>query len=253
MSVSSGLNLRFRRALDPDLQSFTFGRTILYLRKPLASFAAAIAGALESLHASGAAGEGNRQSAFRLTLPGVPEIVARASRRGGWMRLLTTDLFFGPRPRPLHELRTTLEARRRGIPVAEAMGAMVQWVAPLVYRGFFLTRALAGMTLWELIRTDDDRRVRIHVLEQARLALETMHDRGLFHADLNMHNLFVTKAGERFAVVILDLDKARLFGAPVAIELRRANAQRLIRSARKLDPKGEYLDSHALSILNIAG
>jgi hypothetical protein len=31
--------------------------------------------------------------------------------------------------------------------------------------------------------------------------------------------------------------------------MRRANAARLIRSARKLDPSGQFLDASALSIL----
>jgi RIO-like serine/threonine protein kinase len=138
------------------------------------------------------------------------------------------------------------------VPVADPVGAMVTWVAPFAYRGFFLTRAISGMTLWELLRSDDDISVRFHVLEQARLAIETMHARGLFHADLNLHNLFVTKAGESFAVVVLDLDKARLFEPPLPTALRRKNADRLLRSVRKLDPSGKYFDSRALRILRVA-
>src|SRR5271166_1546481 len=153
--MSSAINLRFRRRLDPDLATFTFGRRALYLRKPLAPHAAAIVTRLAELGAAARGGEGNRQSVFRLVLPGAPEIVARSARRGGLMRFLFIDLYFGLNPRPLRELKVTLEAHRRGIPVAEAMGAMVHWLAPLVYRGFFLTRAISGMTLWELIRTDD--------------------------------------------------------------------------------------------------
>jgi len=236
-------------ALDPDLTTCRFGRRILYLRKPLAPSAAAIASALGDLAASSSAGEGIRRSAYRVAIPGAPEMVARASRRGGLMRLLLTDLYIGVKPRPLRELNLTLEARRRGIAVADPMGAMVEWVAPFLYRGFFLTRAIAGMTLWEFLRTDDDPHVREHVLEQARLAIQTMQARGLFHADLNLHNLFVTKIGESFAVIILDLDKARLFRPPLPPTLCRRNSHRLARSARKLDPAGRHLDAHALAIL----
>ncbi len=77
-----------------------------------------------------------------------------------------------------------------------------------------------------------------------------MHDKGLFHADLNLHNLLVTQARESFTVIIIDLDKSRLFDAPVSSAMRRANAARLIRSARKLDPSGKILDAAALSILS---
>jgi hypothetical protein len=168
------------------------------------------------------------------------------------MRRVLDDLYFGFRPRPLSELIVTAEAARRGVPLAEPMGAAVRWVAPGLYRGFFITRAAAGMTLWEFLRTDDDPSVRAHVLERAREAIETMLREGLHHPDLNLHNLFVTPHGESFAVIILDLDKARLRGRPVSGAARRRIAARLLRSARKLDPRGRFLDSAALSILNFA-
>jgi aminoglycoside phosphotransferase (APT) family kinase protein len=107
------------------------------------------------------------------------------------------------------------------------------------------------MTLWEFMRTDDDPAVREHVLMKTRAAIVTMHERGVLHADLNLHNLMVTQAGESFAVAILDLDKARLFSHPVSPAGRRANAQRLIRSARKLDPRGKVFDARALGILDV--
>jgi RIO-like serine/threonine protein kinase len=68
-----------------------------------------------------------------------------------------------------------------------------------------------------------------------------MHARGLFHADLNLHNLFVTRVGASYTVIILDLDKARLFGPPLTPALRRRNLRRLLRSVRKLDPDGADL------------
>jgi len=135
--------------------------------------------------------------------------------------------------------------------VAEPMGAMVEWIGPALYRGFFLTRAVRGMTLWEFVKTDDDPTVRSHVLAQARAAIDTMHAKGLFHADLNLHNLLVTRARDSFTVIIIDLDKSRLFDAPVPPAMRRANAARLMRSARKLDPSGKFLDASALSILSL--
>jgi tRNA A-37 threonylcarbamoyl transferase component Bud32 len=108
------------------------------------------------------------------------------------------------------------------------------------------------MTLWEFLRTDDDPSVRAHVLERAREAIETMLRNGLQHADLNLENLFVTPHGESFAVIILDLDKARLDDRPVSGSARRRIAARLMRSAHKLDPRGAFLDTAALTILNFA-
>ena len=60
------------------------------------------------------------------------------------------------------------------------------------------------------------------------------------------------QARQHPAVIILDLDKARLHDRPVDGAARRHIAARLMRSARKLDPRGDFLDSAALSILNFA-
>lgn len=230
----------------------------LYLREDLAPYASELATALDQLGAAGSSGigkpgAGNRGGGFRLALPGGPDLFVRRARRGGAIRLLLDDLYFGLHPRPLDELSVAVEAARRGVPLAEPIGAAVRWVVPgLFYRGFFITRAAAGMTLWEFLRTDDDPSVRAHVLQRAREAIETMLRNGLEHPDLNLDNLFVTPRGESFAVIILDLDKARLHDRPISGAARRRIAARLMRSARKLDPRGRFIDSAALSVLNFA-
>jgi hypothetical protein len=230
-----------------EFQSFKLGWRRLYLRRDLAACAPAIVASLRTL--GSAEGAGNRLSGFPLKLEDGTELFARINRRGGLMRLVLKDLYFGVRTRPLRELAVAAEACRRGIPVAEPIGAMVEWVAPIVYRSVFLSRALTGMTLWEFLRVDDDAIVRAHIIEQARQTLDTMHRLGLFHADLNLHNLFVTQSRESFAVAILDLDKARLFKASVPARIRVRNLERLRQSALKLDPNRRYLDSRALELL----
>ena len=228
-------------------QSFELGRRVVYLRRDLAARAPAIVASLSTLGSAG--GAGNRSSGFALKLADGTELFARINRRGGLIHHALKDLYVGIHARPVRELAAAAEARRRGIPVAEPIGAAVEWIAPIVYRGVFLTRILAGMTLWEFLCTDDDAFVRMHVLEQARQALDTMHRLGLFHADLNLHNLFVTQSRESFAVAILDLDKARLFHGPVPPRIRARNLARLRHSVRKLDPDRRYLDSDALELL----
>jgi hypothetical protein len=228
-------------------QSFKLGRRVFYLRRDLVPRAAAILDALSSL--ASVVGTGNRLSGCPLKLEDAPGLFARINRRGGLMGLVLKDLYFGVRPRPLRELSVAAAAHRRGIPVAEPIGAMVEWVAPMLYRGVYLTRALTGMTLWEFLRLDDDAVVRTHIIEQTRQAVETMHRLGLVHADLNLNNLFVTQSRDSFAVAILDLDKARLFQGPVPPKLRARNLARLRHSAHKLDPDGRCLDSLGLELL----
>ena len=247
--MNSPIGVRAEHALASEFACFRAGRRVLYIRSALKPQAGAILAHLTALAEQRRPGAGNRQSAYALEIDGAPAMIARAERRGGAMRFILADLYIGLDPRSVRELKVTLEARQRGIPVAEPMGAMVDWLGPLLYRGFFVTRAMTGMTLWELLRTDDDPLVRAHVIENARNAIDIMHAQGLYHADLNLTNLFVTKAGESFAVIVLDLDKARLFDRPLGKGLRRRNLRRLIRSARKLDPQQRYLDSAALRIL----
>ena len=235
---------------DPNFSTFTVRRRELVIHRDIAFKAAQVMQRLGELTSAVEAGAGNRQSAFRMNLDDGLELFARRSRRGGMIASILNDVYMGMTPRPLTELAVTIEAMRRGIPVAEPMGAMVEWIAPVLYRGFFLTRAVPGMTLWEFLKTDDDPTVRSHVLGQARASIDTMHEKGLFHADLNLHNLLVTQVREGFTVIIIDLDKSRLFDAPVSLAMRRQNAARLIRSARKLDPSGKILNAGALSILS---
>jgi len=235
---------------DPNFSTFKLGRRELVIHRDVASRAAEILQQLGELTSAVEAGAGNRGSAFRIDLGDGLELYARRGRRGGMIASILTGVYVGITPRPLTELAVTIEAMRRGIPVAEPMGAMIERIGPALYRGFFLTRAVRGMTLWEFLRTDDDPTVRTHVLGLARAAIDTMHQQGLFHADLNLHNLLVTRARESFSVTIIDLDKSRLFDAPLSSAMRRANAARLMRSAHKLDPVGQILDAAARSILN---
>jgi hypothetical protein len=240
-----------RLLADPghNFPKFGLGRRLLYIRRDLAPGAPAILSGLERLGATAETGVGNRGSGFILKLESGFDLFARANRRGGLVRFFLRDLYFGVDPRPVRELAVAAEAYRRGIPVAEPLGAVVEWAGPGLYRGVFLTRALSGMTLWDLLRTDDDAMVGAHVIGQARSAIDTMHQLGLWHPDLNLHNLFVTRAGESFGVVILDLDKAKLFRAPVAAGMRKRSFARLVRSIRKLDPDGRFLGTSALAAL----
>ncbi|MGH7814339.1 MAG: lipopolysaccharide kinase InaA family protein [Candidatus Binataceae bacterium] len=234
---------------DPDFPYFAIGRREIALHRGIAKFAAPILEQIAHLPAGTEAGAGNRRSAFRLSVEGAPEIFARRSRRGGLARFVSSDLYLGIEPRPMRELFVTREALRRGIAVAEPLGAIVEWAAPILYRGVFLTRAISGMTLWEFLCADDDPEVRSHVLAQARAAIATIHSRGLLHGDLNLNNLLVARKDESFSVIIIDLDKARLYEGPAPVAQRRADLARMMRSARKLDPAGRHIDAAALAIL----
>lgn len=238
-----------RRYPDPEFVRLTVEGKLVYLRRELAPHVRSLLAGLDALGRTRPGGAGNRASGFALRIEGVPDLFVRRSRRGGLIRLLVSDLYLGFRPRPVRELAISAEAMRRGLPVAEPMAAIVDRIAPGVYRGMLVTRAMAGMTLWEFVKTDDDARVRTHVVQLARQAIDAMHQAGLFHADLNLGNLFVTTEGDNLGVAILDLDKARLRSRPLSRAARQRNLRRLLRSIRKLDPTGRYFDQGARAIL----
>jgi hypothetical protein len=230
-----------------------FGPRRLYLASAIAGQAQTIEQCLTSAHAGGELPAGNRRSAVPLRVAGLAPMFVRRYRRGGLMRFLVSELYAGAVPRPLQELLVTAAARRRGLPVVEPMGAMVERAAPLVYRGWFLTRALGGATLWNLLLGGAEPDLRHEALKQARFSIDRLHEGGLYHADLNFHNLFVCLGEAAVRVVILDLDKARLYRSALPARRRRANFNRLARSARRLAEAGAILTADERTGLGMNG
>ena len=195
------------------------------------------------------AGAGTRRGGFQLDISDTTKLFVRWARRGGLLAHLNRDIYFGLYRRLMREITVATASRRRGIPVVETLGALLEPLILGTARGAIITRAMPGMTLWELLQVEDDPTVCSHLIEEARRVIAIMHQGGLDHADLNLHNLFVTRSGEQMTVVLLDLDRARLYPAPLKKELQRRNLARLRRSAKKLDRAGRFIDAHALQIL----
>ena len=228
-----------------------FDRRRLYVAHQLAGQAQMIERHLISLDPSAEGAVGNRSSAVAIALDDLPPMFVRRYRRGGLMRFLVADLYAGLVPRPLCELVVNARAHQRGLPVVEPLGAMVEWFGPCFYRGWFLTRALEGATLWNLLLAGGEAAIRRQALEQARVSIDRLHDGGLDHADLNFHNLFVRTGESPVGVVLLDLDKARLYPGPLTGARRRRNFRRLARSALKLIEAGAFLTPEEQTILGV--
>jgi hypothetical protein len=237
--------------LGPDFIKSQVGRKLAYLHREIAPFAPALLVEIDRTLRSGKKGAGNRESGYPIDVEGAPKLFVRRSMRGGLMRFLG-DLYLGFVPRMVSELNVISEARKRGVPVPEPMGAIVETVTAGTYRGSVLTKAIPGMTMWEFIKVETDARSLSHVVRMARYAIDTMHEHGLVHDDLNLHNLYVSMAGDGFSVVILDFDKARLLAREVPKFQRKRNFRRLAASIRKLDPERRYLDVAAVKLLTTA-
>lgn len=167
----------------------------------------------------------------------------RPYRHGGLFRHLLGGVFFTWPPRPFRELVITEEARRRGIPTVEVLGACVKWMGGPLYRGWLVTRQLdGGEDLWTAMRDGWVRRTgATQVLDAVADSLRALHREGIYHRDLNLKNILVRRESDAVRGYIIDFDRARLFLGEVPPILARRNFDRLLRSAIKLDPKREYL------------
>jgi 3-deoxy-D-manno-octulosonic acid kinase len=180
-----------------------------------------------------------RGAAYRIVLPGGLRAVVRLYRRGGLVARLVRETYLGLRPRPLRELAVTAEARRRGVAAAEVLAARV--AGRLVYRGALVTAEVpAAATLYEAFRAAPDAAARRALASAAGRAVAVLHHAGVFHADLNLTNILVRPGPSGPDVALLDFDRARLRGRPLASRARRRNLRRLRRSLAKLDPAGAF-------------
>jgi 3-deoxy-D-manno-octulosonic acid kinase len=177
---------------------------------------------------------GGRGATWAITLGTGNRAVLRWYRRGGVLRHLVRDRYFGWSPRPMLELVLTNEARRRGIAVPEVLGARVDRLAAGLYRGAIVTREIADAeTLGDAVRRDPPARERASIAAEVARAVRRMHDRGLHHRDLNVGNVLLSRRGDALDVHVIDLDRARL-GDTVTRRQRQRALRRLARSLVKL-------------------
>ena len=179
----------------------------------------------------------------RLALPNGELALLRRYRHGGAFRRLTGGVFFTWPPRPFRELMITEELRRRGVPTVEVYGACVEPVWGPFYRGWLATRAIAGaQDLWAalqsgLMRAAGEERC----LRAVARSVRDLHREGVYHADLNLKNILLCPENRRVTAYIIDFDKAKLVPGGLPPQWAKKNLDRLLRSARKLDPERRYM------------
>jgi 3-deoxy-D-manno-octulosonic acid kinase len=156
------------------------------------------------------------------------ECVLRHYRRGGLIAALIRDRYLwvgAKRTRPFMEFRLLAEIARLGLPGPVVVAARhVRY--GLFYRADLITRRIAdAQTLAErLVAGRLDAGLAVAVGEM----LARFHRAGIWHADLNAHNVLVTAHG----LYLIDLDRGRT-RAP-APRWQQANLRRLRRSLVKL-------------------
>ena len=173
--------------------------------------------------------------------------LVRQYRHGGAFRSLTGTWFFVWPPRPFRELAVTEELRRRGVLTAEVFAACVSRGVGPFYHGWFVTRELRGaVDLWSAIQQGVLQRLGEEAaLRAVAASIRAMHREGVYHSDLNLKNILLRQESTGVASYVIDFDKAKLFLGKLPAALVTNNLNRLLRSARKLDPERRYLSPAA--------
>ncbi|KZC21589.1 MULTISPECIES: 3-deoxy-D-manno-octulosonic acid kinase [Rhodanobacter] len=158
----------------------------------------------------------------------VGECVLRHYRRGGRVAALMGDRYFwtgADRTRPFVEFRVLAEIARLELPGPPVVAARYRRHG-LFYSADLITRRIAGaQTLAECLAAG---RLDGELAEEVGALVARFHRAGVWHADLNAHNVLVAPG----ALYLIDFDRGRM-RIPAA-GWQRANLRRLRRSLLKL-------------------
>jgi len=157
------------------------------------------------------------------------QMVLRNYLRGGVVRHFWREGFLMAN-RPLAEFEVHWRLEQAGLPVAPVLGVAWQRRGPLYY-GVFATLRLAAQPLHGLLTGAEGDGMAL--CREIGALVRRMHDAGVSHPDLNVHNVIVGKAGP----YLLDFDKAVDNGPPG--QVRRASE--LLRFRRSLEKNGHGL------------
>ena len=156
----------------------------------------------------------------------------KAMRRGGRLAAIWRERYASAR-RLVATLAASAEAQARGVLTAQPIALIVE-AGP---NGF----ARGAMAFAEIEGSEDlARRVVRHGATRADLvaaigAVRAMHDRGVFHPDLNLGNVLLRpRDGAPPEVFLIDFDRATFAPGPLPFASRQAAVRRLERSCAKL-------------------
>ncbi len=138
--------------------------------------------------------------------PGL-SVVARDYRRGGALRALLPDRFFG-KERAYRELATLCALRAAGVLAVEPIAALAQGSGPLT-RLRLCTRLLADALPLPLFVARQPHRRREAIRAAGRVVAAAFAC-GLRHPDLHPDNLLVLASARPLRVELVDLDRAML-------------------------------------------
>ena len=185
--------------------------------------------ALDMLSGVAAAGRGNT-CFFSL---GGHEMVLRHFRRGGMAQRISKDRYIYTgleRTRAMTEFSVLCELHRRELYVPKPYACRVVRQGAF-YRASLVTFRLPGHTLAEYLINQT---IDTALWESIGKTIAQFHREGVYHADLNTHNILIDSLGR---IALIDFDQAVFRKDPVSDKAggwRQKNLQRLYRSIRKV-------------------
>jgi len=160
------------------------------------------------------------------------DAVLRHYRRGGAMARMNrqTYLWLGAqRTRAFAEWLLLAKLYDAGCAVPRPLAAGFWRRAGMFYTAAILTERIPAVrTLAQLLDQIAPDKIKP---EPIAAAIATIHDAGVWHADLNAHNVLIDAQDK---VWLIDFDRGRDHAKPLAQALRTANLQRLRRSLEKV-------------------
>lgn len=156
--------------------------------------------------------------------------VLRQYLRGGWLSKLNRRAYCytgDHAVRSFAEFRLLVKLWEAGLPVPKPVAANYRRTAILSYRADILVEEIANATTF----ADLLRRAEPSLWFKVGQLVRRFHDRDVYHADLNCHNILVTDSD----LYLIDFDKSRLIpGSGADCPWKRRNLERLERSLKKL-------------------
>lgn len=175
----------------------------------------------------------------------------RHYRRGGAMATLLNDRYVRVgRARPFQEVGASVAARARGVNTP-AVVAGAAYPAGLWYRCDLVTEVVpAARTLADVLHKEDGTRGWLEAMAAAADLIRRLGDAGVFHVDLNAHNILFEE-GDVARGWVVDLDRTRILRRSSEGAKERMRV-RLTRSIVKVGtPTGERLrDREILAALH---
>jgi 3-deoxy-D-manno-octulosonic acid kinase len=181
-----------------------------------------------------------------ITIPGEANerIIIRHFQRGGMIRKLIPDLYFGT-SRALQELWVGYWAKEKGVPIADIVAACHTKVFGKFHQGDLVTKEIKeGKDLATYLKEIAQPLAREKVLEKRSVIkkvgelVRSMHEAGIFHGDLNLTNIILqTTDPQNIKGYLIDFDKS-FTRSHLRETLRIRNLLRLNRSAEKFKNQG---------------